>query len=141
MLSFVVAVVYLLSCGRLFATPLHAAHKAPLSMGPGKNTGEGRHALLKRILPARGPDPGPLCLLQWQVDSLPLSHQGSPLFIRLPSCFSLTLAPAPVLSMCTCVCVPSCFCGRVVSHLERYFLIKLCPNHWSLTQAGQLLLV
>ena len=29
------------------------------------------------------PDPGIPCLLHWQVDSLPLSHQGSPLCNRL----------------------------------------------------------
>ena len=36
---------------------------------PGKNTGVGCHFLPQRIF---------LCLWRWQVDALPLSHQGSP---------------------------------------------------------------
>ena len=43
---------------------------------PGKNTGVGYHFLLQRIFPTQGSNP---CLLHWQVDSLPLSHLGSPL--------------------------------------------------------------
>ena len=45
---------------------------------PGKNTGVGSHALLQGIFPAQGWNPHLLCLLHWQVDSLLLSHQGSP---------------------------------------------------------------
>ena len=41
----------------------------------GKNTGEGFHSLLSGIFSTQGLNP---CLLHWQVDSLPLSHQGSP---------------------------------------------------------------
>ena len=41
---------------------------------PGKNTGVGCHFLLQGIFPAQGSNP---CLLRWQADSLPLSHQGS----------------------------------------------------------------
>ena len=40
---------------------------------PGKNTGVGCHDLLQGILPTQGLNLG---LLYWQVDSLPLSHQG-----------------------------------------------------------------
>ena len=43
---------------------------------PGKNTGVGCHFLLQGIFPAQGLNPRPLV---WQVDSLQLSHQGSPL--------------------------------------------------------------
>ena len=43
---------------------------------PGKNTGVGCHFLLQGIFPTQGLNP---CLLQWQADSLPLSHLGSPL--------------------------------------------------------------
>ena len=43
---------------------------------PGKNTGEGCHFLLQGIFLTCGLNP---CLLNWQVDSLPLSHQGSPI--------------------------------------------------------------
>ena len=42
---------------------------------PGKNTGVGWHFLLQGIFPTQGSNPH---LLHWQVDSLPLSHQGSP---------------------------------------------------------------
>ena len=42
---------------------------------PGKNTGVGCHFLLQGIFPIQGSNP---CLLHWQVDSLLLSHQGSP---------------------------------------------------------------
>ena len=35
----------------------------------------GRHFLLQGTFPTQGSNP---CLLPWQVDSLPLSHQGSP---------------------------------------------------------------
>ena len=42
---------------------------------PGKNTGVGCHFLLQGILPTHGLNP---CLLHWQADSLPLSHQGNP---------------------------------------------------------------
>ena len=42
---------------------------------PGKNTGVGSHFLLQGIFPTQGLNP---CLLHWQADSLPLSHQGSP---------------------------------------------------------------
>ena len=44
---------------------------------PGKNTGVGRHFLLQGIFPTRGSSPHLLCLLHWQVASLPPSHQGS----------------------------------------------------------------
>ena len=43
---------------------------------PGKNTGVGCHFLLQGIFPIQGLNP---CLLHWQADFSPLSHQGSPL--------------------------------------------------------------
>ena len=42
---------------------------------PGKNTGAGYHFLFQGILPNQGSNSH---LLHWQVDSLPLSHLGSP---------------------------------------------------------------
>ena len=52
------------------------ARQAPLSMGfPGKNTGVGRHSLLQGFF--LDPELN-LCLLHWQVASLPLNHQGNP---------------------------------------------------------------
>ena len=44
---------------------------------PAKNIGVGSHSLLQRIFLTQGSNPN---LLHWQVDSLPLSHQGSPSF-------------------------------------------------------------
>ena len=41
----------------------------------GKNTGVGSFSLLQGIFPIQGTNPH----LHWQVDSLPLSHQGRPL--------------------------------------------------------------
>ena len=42
---------------------------------PGKNTGVGCHSLPQGILLTQGSNP---CFLHWQVEPLPLSHQGSP---------------------------------------------------------------
>ena len=41
----------------------------------GKNTGVGSHFLLQGIFLTQGSNPSPLL---WQVDSLPMSHLGSP---------------------------------------------------------------
>ena len=41
---------------------------------PGQNTGVGSLSLHQGIFPTQGSNP---CLLPWQADSLPLSHQGS----------------------------------------------------------------
>ena len=46
---------------------------------PGKNIGVGCRFLLQGIFPTQGWNP---CLLHWQADSVPLSHQGSP-YIRI----------------------------------------------------------
>ena len=45
---------------------------------PGKNTGVGRHFLLQGIFSTQGFSPWLLCLLHWQVDSLPLVPPGKP---------------------------------------------------------------
>ena len=47
----------------------------------GKNTGVGCHALLQRIFPTQGLNPHLLCLLHWQVGSLPLVPPGKPFTI------------------------------------------------------------
>ena len=44
---------------------------------PGKNTRMGCHSLLQGIVPTQGSNPCLLCLLHWQLDSLPLCHLGS----------------------------------------------------------------
>ena len=48
---------------------------------PGKNTGVSCHFLLQGIFTSQGSNPCLLCLLHWQVDSLPPSHLGSPVFL------------------------------------------------------------
>ena len=45
---------------------------------PGKNTGVGCHFLLQGIFPTQGFNPWLLCLLHWQVDSLPLVPPEKP---------------------------------------------------------------
>ena len=45
---------------------------------PGKNTGVGCHFLLQEIFLTQGSNMCLLCLLNWQVDSLPLHHLWSP---------------------------------------------------------------
>ena len=46
---------------------------------PDKNTGMGCHALLQGIFPTQGSNPHLLCLLNWQVGSLPLVPHGKPI--------------------------------------------------------------
>ena len=62
---------------------------------PGKNTGVGCLFPLQEIFPIQGLNP---CLLYWQVDSLPLSHQGSP---QAP-CRVICIGHVPLF-----VCVPT----------------------------------
>ena len=44
---------------------------------PGRNTGEGCHSLLQGIFLTWGENTHLLCLLHWQVDSLPLCYLGN----------------------------------------------------------------
>ena len=46
----------------------------------GKNTGVGCHFLLQGISLTQELNPCLFCLLHWQVDPLPLTHLGSPLY-------------------------------------------------------------
>ena len=71
-----------LSCARLFCKPtdcslpgssLHAISQARIQRG--------LYFLLQGIFSTQGSNP---CLLHWQGDSLPLSHQGSPYFKTSP---------------------------------------------------------
>ena len=58
------------------ATPWTAAHQALLSVySPDKNTGVGGHALRQGIFLTQGLN---LCLLHWQVGSLPLVPPEKP---------------------------------------------------------------
>ena len=69
---------------------------------PGKNTGVGRDFLLQEIFPTQAPDPCLLCLLHWQVDTLPRCHLRSP--NQSLSQFKLNkekkLSPSVPLSIC-----------------------------------------
>ena len=55
---------------------------------PDKNTGVGCHALLQGIFPTQGSNPSLLCLLGWQVGSLPLAPPGKPLNTEAPTYFT-----------------------------------------------------
>ena len=46
---------------------------------PGKNNGMGCHFFLQGMFLTQGLNPHLRCFLNWQVDSLPLHHQGSPM--------------------------------------------------------------
>ena len=76
---------------RLFATPWTLAHQAPLSMGFSRQEyWSGLHFLLQGIFPTQGLNSS---LLHWHVDSLPLSYQGSLLYIAAHcNCKMLSIA-------------------------------------------------
>ena len=73
------------SCVQLCVTLWTVACQVPLSMNStGKNTGVGYHFLLQGIFLTQGSNLGLLCLLHWQVDSLPLIlGQGVGLFLEV----------------------------------------------------------
>ena len=85
-------------------TPQTVARQAPLSMGfSSKNTGVGCHFLLQGIFLTQGLNPHLLCLLHWQVDSLPLAPPGKCLLkfmsielVMLSNHLILCCTPAPV---------------------------------------------
>ena len=87
----------LLSCIQLFMTP--ARLLCPWNF-PGKNTGVGCHFLLQRIFLgsfflglAQGSNLNLLCLLHWQVNSLPLHHLWSPIIhLKLIQCYILAIS-------------------------------------------------
>ena len=64
---------------RLIVTLWIVAHRLLCPWNsPGKNTGEGCHALLPGIFLTQGLSPHLLCLLCWKMDSLPLVPPGKP---------------------------------------------------------------
>ena len=68
------------------------AYQAPCPWdAPSKNTGVGCHALLQRIFLTQGSNPHLLCLLNWQVGSLPLEPTGRPRSVQIYSISSLQL--------------------------------------------------
>ena len=67
-----------LNCVWLFVTLWTVACQTPLWDSPGKNTQVGCHALLQGIFQTQGLNLHLLCLLHWQVGSLPLVPSGKP---------------------------------------------------------------
>ena len=64
---------------------------------PGKNTGVGCHALLQGTCPTQGSNPCLLCLLHWQVSSLPLAPPEKPIKTSQFSQFSSVTQSCPTL--------------------------------------------
>ena len=66
----------------LFVTLWTVARNAPLCIGFSRqeylDTGAGCIVLLQGNFPTQGSNPGPLCLLHWQADSLPFTPLGKP---------------------------------------------------------------
>ena len=90
----------LLSHVWLLATPWTVAHQAPLSMGLSRQEyWSGLPFLLQGIFPTQGLN---LSLLHWHADSLPLSYQGSPLYISA-HCNCKMLSTAPDTDKHTCI--------------------------------------
>ena len=89
---FVVLHVQSLSYVQLFVTPWTVVHRllCPRDF-PGKNSVVGCHFLLQGIFPTQGLNPHSL---HWQVDSLPLSHQGQD--TSLPGLNSMTNQNQPL---------------------------------------------
>ena len=70
-------------------TPWTAAYQAPHPWDfPGKNTGVSGHFLLQGIFPTQGSNLRLLCLLHWQIVSLPLCHLGKDVYVYTSVQFS-----------------------------------------------------
>ena len=83
----------------LFVTPWTRAYQAPLSMEFSRQEfGSGWHFLLQGVFLTQGSNPCLLCLLHWQVDSLPLIHLGSP-FVCLVLCIHTHIHTHTLLHM------------------------------------------
>ena len=95
------------------------AHQAPLSMDdfPGKNTRVGCHLLLQGIFLTQGSNQHLLCLLHWQMYSLPLSYLGSLCIYR---------------DVCVCVCVCVCACAQLLNHVWLFVTLWAEAHHASL---------
>ena len=117
-----------LSVSKLFLTVCDlwtVAHQAPLSMGfPGKNTGVGCQFLLQGIFSNQGSNP---CLLHWQVDSLPLSHQGSYLIRDVNSIEAVVRAYLDILCSCRrntwidSLLPNCCYSSECISKVSHYY--------------------
>ena len=96
-----------LTCVRLFVSPWSEPSRlfCPWDF-PGKNTGVGCHFLLQGIFLTQRSNSHLLCLRHWQMNSLPLSHQG------FPYISSLEYNPNPVSMMAA---------GTIPNSLELFF--------------------
>ena len=85
----------------------HGLHQARLLCPwdfPGKNTGVGCQFFLQGIFPTQGSN---LHHLNWQADSLPLSHQGSPMLYFL-SCFIHSLLLKSIFNITSSLSLTFC---------------------------------
>ena len=109
----------------LFATLWTEAHKTPSPMGFSRqNTGVGCHTLLQSIFPTQESKLCLLCLLYWQVGSLPLVPAGSVQFSRSVVSDSLwphesqhtrPRCPSPTPGIYSNPCPSSQWCHRTIS--------------------------
>ena len=78
-------------CLTLCDTLWTVAHQVPLSMEFSRQEywNEFCHFLLQGIFLTQGSNPGLLCLLHWQAESLPPCHPGSSMYTYIPSLLSL----------------------------------------------------
>ena len=89
------------SCHSSFLTPWTVACQAPLSMElPRQEYWSGLTLPSPGVLLTQGLNPH---LLQWQTDSLPLSHQGSPLYKYVYWICSFFALQTILLNMCVLV--------------------------------------
>ena len=96
---------------------------------PGKNTGVGCHTLLQGVFLTNELNPCLLCLLCWQVGSLPLVPLGKPVLFLLP----LKLCPTswPTDSFVPCILreedltIPSCHIISFLLNLFHFLCMKL----------------
>ena len=76
--TYVCVCAQLPSCIWLFVTPCAEVRQVLCPWNfPAKDTRVGCHFLLQGIVPTQGSNPCLLCVLHWQMDSLPLHHLES----------------------------------------------------------------
>ena len=109
----------------LYVTPGTVAPQAPLSLdSPGENTGVDCHALLQGVFLTQGLDPRLLCLLHWQVNSLPLVPLGKPQIHYIFISFDAEI----IVMGATLIVYRSFWCFSVILWAFLYFLVQ--RNIW-----------
>ena len=131
--------VYVPSHVKLSAAPWTVATRLHCPWdSPGKNTGVGCHFLLQGTFLTQGSNP---CLLNWQADSLPLSHLGDNNNIDLIGVvrFNLVEAHKGFIISSICKSLQGSFvpvAGRLYRHTSFYctlqtlsfYKVKFCDN-------------